>query len=311
MSLERIAPIARRQHGLVTTTQVLEQVNAGQLEWLVRSWKLEPVRRGVYRTAGAPESWLQHLLAACLARPGSYASFRAAAALWRLEGFDPDVLEITVPGSARARLDGVVVHESRVTGSAHTAVRNGIPVSSMARTLCDLTAVVPVHEKWKVERAVDEALRRKLLTVRALASVADDLAGRGRRRCTVMREILERRTPGYDPGDSVPERRIVDVLLRAGLPEPVRQHPVTIGGKQYRIDLCYPDAKIAIEYDGWDWHSGRRAFDEDRARANELVLLGYSVLRFTSKSSEQTIADTVGAALARATGSTPPHSTDY
>lgn len=311
MSLERIAPVARRQHGLVTTAQVLHHMPTGQLERLVRTGRLEGVRRGVYRTAGAPESWLQHLLAACLARPGSYASFRAAAALWRLEGFEADVLEITVPGSSRARLDGVVVHESRVVGPAHIATRNGIPVSSMARTLCDLTAVVPVQRKWLMERAVDEALRRKLVTVHALGKVADDLAGRGRRRCTVMREILEDRIPGYDPGESEPEKRIVDVLVRAGLPEPVRQHPVTIGGTRYRIDLCYPEAKIAIEYDGWEHHKGRRSFDADRARGNDLVLLGYQLLRFTSKSSDQTIADTVGAAIERATGSTPPHATDY
>jgi predicted transcriptional regulator of viral defense system len=121
MSLERIAPIARTQHGLITTAQALQRIEPGQLDWLVRTGKLEPVRRGVYRTAGAPESWSQHLMAACLARPGSYASFRAAAALWDLEGFERRELEITVPGSSRARLDGIIVHESRVLGSGtHT-----------------------------------------------------------------------------------------------------------------------------------------------------------------------------------------------
>ncbi len=62
------------------------------------------------------------------------------------------------------------------------------------------------------------------------------------------------------------------------------QHRVEIGGKRYRIDLCYPEHRIAIEFDSWQFHSGRRAFDEDRARANELVLLGFVVLHFTSKS---------------------------
>jgi very-short-patch-repair endonuclease len=280
----------------------------GQLEWLVRTEKLEPLRRGVYRAAGAPETWLQHLLAACLARPGSWASFRAAAALWGLEGFDPDLLEITVPGTSRARLEGVVVHESRVFGPAHYAVRNGIPTSSMARTLCDLTAIA---RDRIVEHAVDEALRRKLVTLRSITSVADDLAGRGRRRCTVMRDILEHRTPGYVPADSEPEKRIADLLVRAGLPEPTRQHPVVVGGRRYRIDLCYPDLRIAIEYDGWDFHRGRRAFDSDRARGNDLVVLGFQLLRFTSRSSDETIVDTVAAARARATVSTPPHSTDY
>jgi very-short-patch-repair endonuclease len=89
-------------------------------------------------------------------------------------------------------------------------------------------------------------------------------------------------------------------LIRAGLPEPTMQHTVEINGKRSRIDLCYPDARIAIEFDSWQFHSGRRSFDEDRARANQLVLLGFAVLQFTSKSSNQTIVDTVGAALQRA-----------
>lgn len=308
MSLERIASIAREQHGLVTTAQAQERLRPGQIDRLVRTSRLEVVRRGVYRIAGAPETWEQLLLAACIARPGSYASFRAAAALWELQDFDRTVLEITVEGSLRARLHGVVVHESTVTGPAHLDTRRGIPVSSVARTLCDLTAFAP---PWKVERAVDEALRKKLVSLRTLAKVAEDLAGRGRRRCTVMRDILQHRAPGYHPGESDPERRIAEVLVRAGLPAPVAQHWVTVAGRRYRIDLAYPQYGIAIEYDGWDHHKGRQAFDGDRARANDLVVAGLTVLRFTSRSSDQVVVDTVTAAIARATGSSPPHVTDY
>lgn len=118
-----------------------------------------------------------------------------------------------------------------------------------------------------------------------------------------MRDILEHRMPGYEPGDSPPERRIADLLVRAGLPAPVLQHRVRIGSRLARIDLCYPDLKIAIEYDSWDFHAGRRAFDDDRARANELVVLGFLVLRFTSKSSEDQIVATVEAARHRALAS--------
>lgn len=309
MSLERIATIARTQHGLVTTAQALQGIRPGQLDRLIRTHRLEPVRRGVYRTAGTPETWLQFLMAACLARPGSYASFRTAAALWDLEGFARRELEITVPGSRRARLEGVTVHESRVAGPRHLATRERIPTSSMARTLCDLTAVV---RPWMVERAVDEALRRKLVSLRVLAAVAEDLAGRGRRRCTVMREILEHRAPGYHPGESDPEKRIADLLVRAGLPAPTPQHWVCIGGTRYRVDLCYPEAKIAIEYDSWKHHRGRQMFDRDRVRGNDLVvLLGFQLLRFTSRSGDAYIVDTVAAALSGATVSTPPYSTDF
>jgi very-short-patch-repair endonuclease len=157
-----------------------------------------------------------------------------------------------------------------------------------------------VLQAWSVERAVDEALRRKLVSLRSLARVAKPLDHRGRRRSTVMRDILERRLPGYEPGESAPERRIADLLVRSGLPAPKLQHRVSVGGRRLRIDLAYPDAGIAIEYDGWSVHSSRSAFDHDRTRANDLVLLGMKVLRFTSASSDQQIVDTVTAALTRA-----------
>src|SRR5262249_44673864 len=149
------------------------------------------------------------------------------------------------------RLAGVSVHDSVVDGPLHRAVVGGIPVTSVERTLCDLSAV---RRPWVVEKAVDEALRRKIATLPRLRAVADDLAGQGRRRCTVMRDVLEHRVPGYHPGESEPEKRIADLLVRAGLPAPERQHRVSVGGRSYRVDLCYPEQKIAIEYDGWDFH---------------------------------------------------------
>ncbi len=273
-------------------------VSANTLDRRIRARLLEPVRRGVYRLGGVPETWEQQLLAVCLsAGPEVCASFRSAAALDSFEGFPREGLEVTHFGSRPSAIEGVVVHESAVFDPRHLRRVAGIPTTSVARTLCDLTAVVP---KWTVERAVDEALRRKIVRLGDIVAVAELLEGRGRLRCTVMREILEHRRPGYEPGDSDPERRIAELLVRAGLPEPTRQHRVEIGGRRFRIDLCYPEFKIAIEYDGWEWHSGRRAFDEDRARANQLVVLGFAVLRFTSKSTEQSIVDTVSAAIERA-----------
>ena len=291
-----LAPIARRQHGLVSRPQALELMKPGQLRHLLRSARVELVRPGVYRVAGTPESWRQSLLAACLAVPHSVASFRAAAALWGFERFPEDALEITVPGRQRRRLPGVIIHDSSVTGPMHHAVVAAIPVTSVARTLCDLSAVAPAPV---VERAFDEASRRNLVKLRTVERVAADLEGRGRARCTVTRAILEARG-GSEPGESAAEARIARLLVRARLPRPTHQHRVRVNGRTVRIDLAYPDAMIAIEYDGWDFHRTRRAFDLDRARANELELLGWTVLRFTSASSNQLVVDTVRAALSRA-----------
>jgi very-short-patch-repair endonuclease len=67
--------------------------------------------------------------------------------------------------------------------------------------------------------------------------------------------------------------------------------------------VCYPQHKVAIEYDSWGYHRGRQAFDRDRARGNDLVVLGFQLLRFTSKSSDTVIVETVRAAIARASAS--------
>jgi predicted transcriptional regulator of viral defense system len=200
--------VARRQLALITHEQARRVLTANQIKHRVRRGELERVREGVLRVAGAPESWEQHLLAACLAGgPHATASFRSAAWHWRLVGFDaPETLEITVPRSRRARLPGVNVHDTRVTGRVHRGRHNGIPITTVARTLCDVTASVPW---WVVEQAVDDALRRKLTSLSLLERVFLDLANKGRRRSTVMRAILEARLPGFDPGGSDPELKIL------------------------------------------------------------------------------------------------------
>src|SRR5262245_37893954 len=116
-----LAATARRRHGLVTHAQVRTVLTERTLRRWLAEGRLEAVRVGVYRVGGAPESWEQCLLAACFARPGACASFRAAAALWMLTGIDRDILEITVPGTSRVRLADVVVHESTVWGPDHVA----------------------------------------------------------------------------------------------------------------------------------------------------------------------------------------------
>ena len=290
--------IASQQHGLVTREQLLREVTRRQLDRFVVRGQLETVRRGVYGVAGSPDTWERRLLATCFAAgPSAYASFRAAAAIWDLELFDRDLLEVTVAPARRARVRGAIVHQSGVWGPGHVATKMGIPITSVARTLCDLTAVVP---HWMVERSIDEALRRKMLTLATLERVAAALAGPGRRRCTVMSTALDARRDGIEPGESAPEARVARLLVSAGLPKPIQQYSVRVGGRTLRIDLAYPSAMVAIEYDGWDFHSTRTAFDTDRARANELELLGFTVLRFTSRSSDRLIVDTVRAALQRA-----------
>lgn len=97
--------------------------------------------------------------------------------------------------------------------------------------------------------------------------------------------------PGYDPGDSDQEMRVVRILVDAGMPEPRQQLVVRLSGYRFVLDMAYPELKLAIEYDGWDSHRTRTSFDHDRLRANVLVANGWTVLRFTSAMTDAQIAD--------------------
>ena len=164
--------------------------------------------------------------------------------------------------------------------------------TTVARTLFDLSAVAAVPT---VEKAADDALRRELVSTAELKRCFDALAERGRRRCAWLRPVLEARQPGYEPGDSALEAQVARWLSEAGLPDPVQLWTVT-GGGRYRIDLAYPALMLAIEIDGWSHHRTRGAFDNDRARGNDLELAGWTVLRITSKSTRWDVIRTVAGA---------------
>ena len=71
-------------------------------------------------------------------------------------------------------------------------------------------------------------------------------------------------------------------VRRCGLPEPVPDHRLRVGGRCRYLDVAWPEVKIAIEFDGFVPHSNRRSFDEDRVRQNDLVAAGWAVFRLTA-----------------------------
>jgi very-short-patch-repair endonuclease len=144
------------------------------------------------------------------------------------------------------------------------------------RTLVDLGAVV---KHWVVEDALDRGLSSKLIRMPAVEWTLHDVGRPGRRGCGVLRRVLDERALGAAPPDGLLEPRMARLLQDHGLPPAVFQHIVP--GPGYKIDFAYPDVLLAIEVDGYDPHGTRKAFDTDRARQNRLVLLGWTMLRFT------------------------------
>ena len=202
-------------------------------------------------------------------------SHQAAAALWRLAGFEPGPIELTVPPT-RNRTLPARIHRNALSHRDVTTI-DGIPVTTPARTLIDLASVAP---KDLVEEALDDALRRGLVSLGRLRRAMSNM-GRGRAGAAVMRALLDARDGSPTP-ESVFETRLLRALKKSGLPTPVVQHRVLNGGRLVAVvDFAYPEARLAIEADGYRWRSGRTRWDRDRERRNRLTLLGWLVIHVT------------------------------
>lgn len=288
-----LASLASQQDALVTRHQARDHLTRKQLEGRLASGRLVVVRRGVYRFAGAPRGRWHDLRAACLAAgPAAVASHRSAAELWALRGIVADRPEITVPAPMWVRLPGVRSHQSSRLPPCRVVSRDGIPVTTPARTLADLSGCVSPRF---LAFLVDQSLRRKLTDLGTLREVHDELDGRVRGLDALL-AALEARQPGYEPGDSRGELELAALLVRAGLPAPVHQHQVAAGGTVYLLDLAYPDRRLGVEYDGWEVHGTRSAFEHDRARDNALAAAGWTILRYTSGMSREQLMDAARAA---------------
>jgi very-short-patch-repair endonuclease len=275
-----IAAVAARQHGLFLRAQAhCAGATDAMIGHRVAVGRWVRVCPGLYRLAGVPVTWKQRALAACLvAGRGAVVSHRSAAVLWGVSGFRPGTVEITVPDGRSVRSPLARVHRSAdVSG----VVRDGIPVTRPARTVADLANVVGGAI---LEEAVDDVLCRRLCRLDELAPSP------GRRGTASLRAVLGAWQPGALP-DGVAEMRIVRQLLAAGLPQPVRQHEIRVGGTFVaRVDLAYPEHRLAIELDGFRWHAGRGPFRSDRTRGNRIEAAGWRLLRAAPEDGDDVVA---------------------
>ena len=293
----RLGPnqIARRQHALVTHEQALAAgLSHSQIRRRNRSGEWSVARPHVYAVHGAPPTWLQAVAAVALsAQPGAWISHHTAAALWAIQGArEEDVIHVVTGLERRVRMEGVQGHRSGALFSADLTRRHGIPATNAARSLVDLSGALSPRQ---LGVALDDALRRRILTLDSLSRCVARLAEAPGRRPALLHELLAERMPGFDPGDSDLETSVLRLLVANGFPPPVQQFRVRMGTRTFRIDLAYPAVRLAIELDGWDFHRTRTAFDDDRTRANLLVANGWTLVRFTSRSTADEILGCVRA----------------
>lgn len=275
-----LCELASVQHGVFTRPQAAALGRSKKMiDRMLQRGILNELYPGVLCFAGAPSSWMTRLMAATLAGGGSHASHRAAACLHGLDGFaETQPVEVTVARGRFPAIDDVIVHRWTAPDERDYTAIHGIRVSGVATTLAQLGAVVPTD---RVEQALDDALRRGH-SFRWIKETAARLHRPGPTGTGVLLRLLADPARQTALPDSFFERTTARLLVDAGLPPPVLQHPVRLlDGRVARVDVAWPDVKWGIECHSRRYHFGPSRTAADHDRDHQLALVGWQVAYLT------------------------------
>jgi very-short-patch-repair endonuclease len=269
---EDVAVLAARQHGVVARYQLLGMgFERSAIQRRVAAGRFHRVHQGVYAVGHPRVSSQGRLMAAVLAcGPAAVLSHWHAAALWGLHRTSRRSIDVTSTRRLRGR-PGIAVHLARRLDPVDCTIRDGIPVTSVARTLLDFAEVAV---RRHAERAVDEAERRRLFDLDEVDAVC--ARNGGRRGIKPLRAVIAEATE--PPATRMElERRFAEFCRDAGLPRPAFN--AVVAG--HVVDAVWPKSKLVVELDSWAFHGGRKAFEDDRKRDVALQVAHYRVVRVT------------------------------
>jgi hypothetical protein len=200
-------------------------------------------------------------------------SHRSAADLWGLRPSSTRV-EVTVPTVARA-IGDIEIHRSRLLGAADVTTVDGIPVTSVARTLLDLAGVLRPGDLMV---AIDRAERLDLFDLTAVVEVLG--RARGRRGAGLLRRAVA--AYQHSTQKTKLERNFKRLLEHApDIPSPSFNALVDGETGTHEVDAFWQERALAVQVDGFEFHRTRRDRERDAASDADLELAGYRVMRFT------------------------------
>jgi hypothetical protein len=266
----RVARLAARQWGVVSAADLRACGLTKQAVWRrVQAGRLHPLYRGVYAVGHTNLPLEGHFLAAVKAcGPNGILSHFAAAALYGLVTWDDRYPEITTTRSAQHR--GIRVHRTTTLAARDITRRKNIPITTPARTLIDLSSVLPFKP---LRRATREAYALRLVTNATLA----DAMGRKRGTARLANIVAT----GVPPTRSELEDAVLDLIVSGGLEPPDVSVPITVGGRRVVPDFRWPEQRLVVEADGAAWHDHRLAREDDAERQAILEADGERVVRVT------------------------------
>jgi len=301
-----VAAIAARQHGVASVQQLRRAgLDKHRVRHRVRVGRLHCVHRGVYAVghsalsrearwiaavlacgsgggvassdASLPESGEPGTTMSILEHWGAALSHRSAAELWGLLRPGSGPVDVSIPGDGgRSRRSGIRLHRPLLLLPAAVRLRGGIPVTTPARTIADLRRVSAGKRRLVTPRELRRAIRQA--NVFGLPIEEEDR--RRRERSDLEEDFLA-------------------LCCRHRLPAP----EVNVRVGEHLVDFLWRGRRLVAETDGYIYHRGRAAFEDDRGRDLALRALGYDVVRLADSQIEHEPAQIAAVLRARLAGS--------
>jgi hypothetical protein len=173
------------------------------------------------------------------------------------------------------------------------AIRDGIPVTSLPRTILDLSIG---HSTREIGRQVERADDGKVFDLREMRELLD--RSNGHHGAARVRAALDTYRPERKFTRSGFERRFLELVREAGLPEPAMN--TFVAG--HELDAYWEDECVGVELDSYATHGSRLSFEDDRVRIDDFLHAGLPVTQVTETRLDresQAVVDSLRRHLAR------------
>ncbi|MBV8988373.1 MAG: DUF559 domain-containing protein, partial [Solirubrobacterales bacterium] len=265
--------LAGAQRSSIKRAQLLAAgISRHTVERRAKMGELHRKHRGVYIVGHVARVPMADEWAAVLAcGDGALVSHRSAAHLWSFLSEPPSEVEVTLVGRRCRPKDGVRLHTTAWIDQRDVRYKDGIPLTSPARTLIDHAASADDAE---LGRALAEARVLGLVDDRELEAALERTGSR--RGARALRALLRGESErGLTRSEA--ERVMLELVRDAGLPPPLLNAPL----EGYTVDFLWPQSKLVVEVDGYRYHGHRAAFERDRRKDMTLLAAGFRVMRVT------------------------------
>ena len=271
-----VIDLATKQGGYVRRDQLVDiGLSQSAIDRRVKARVLTAAANGTYIVIPS-DSHIDLMRGATLSLSKAVVSHQSAAHILRFPRLPPLEPTVVVPSHATHRFPGVTVRRCDDLDDSDIVKVDGLAVTSVVRTMFDLSGVLSFDE---FDAVAESLLIERRTDLASFERITSRLARRGKTGSRAAKEFLRIRAGDTGLATAL-ERRGQALLSAHRLPPPTQQFPIPWSPSQ-RFDAAYPTERIAIEWDSRAWHEQRSAMTADRRRDRQAVAHAWVVLRFT------------------------------